>query len=275
MRLVRFSLLLLCLLILNRQVCAQQTQPPTTTSPAPQDPQAIIVLNQTLALSGGLSAFNAVTDYQAFGNVTYHWNPEEQGPVTIQGLGLGDIRTDASLPSGMQSESIHDGQTSWKSTKGILWQYPSLHPVPSSDAMPYQPPLFPSCLVLPQMQIATALTNPWYSISYKGVSQIDGQSVHQVEVRLALPEQTQPDNMTEYLTVTLFIDTLTLQLIMTQDIMPNHIVHQTRYSDYRLVNGVLVPFSISEQLGSQKTRNIQLSQISFNTGLQSTAFVLQ
>jgi hypothetical protein len=41
------------------------------------------------------------------------------------------------------------------------------------------------------------------------------------------------------------------------------------------VNGILVPFSINEQMGGQKTRDIQLTQISFNTGLQDAAFVLQ
>jgi hypothetical protein len=135
--------------------------------------------------------------------------------------------------------------------------------------------MFPGSLGVPHTQLVVVLNHPRFSITYKGVVQLDGNSVHDVQVQRVLPGQTQPDSMTEYHTIDFFIDTTTLQIVMTQDNVPKHIVHQVRYSDYRPVNGVLVPFSIGEQMGGQGTRDIHLSQISFNTGLQDSAFALQ
>jgi len=36
-----------------------------------------------------------------------------------------------------------------------------------------------------------------------------------------------------------------------------------------------MPFSISEQMGGQRTREIQLNRITFNAGLQDSTFVIQ
>jgi hypothetical protein len=44
------------------------------------------------------------------------------------------------------------------------------------------------------------------------------------------------------------------------------------FSDYRAINGILVPFSITERVAGQTTWTIQLSQIAFNTGLGDTDF---
>jgi len=266
--------LLLSILLLTIPVWAQQTQPSTTTPPATKDPQAVSVLNQALTVAGGAAALKAITDYTATGNITYHWNPEAQGTVTVRGLGLGQIRVDANLPHGVHSWVISDGQTSTKAEDGTLSQYPPPYPVPSSESFPYQPPMFPGSLAFPHEQFVAVLNSPIFSVSYKGIAQVDGRSVHDIELQRVLPGQTQTDNMTEYRIMEFFVDTSTLQVAMTQDSMPKHIVHQVRYSDYRPVNGVLMPFSISEQMGGQKTREIQLDQISFNGGLQDSDFVL-
>jgi hypothetical protein len=269
------SALLFCLFLCAVPAWTQQTSTQPALPPTIKDPQAVNILNQALTVAGGAAAIKAVTDYTATGNVTYHWNPEVQGSVTVRGLGLGQIRVDANLPRGVHSSVLSGGQTTTKAEDGRLSQYPPPYPVPSSDAFPYQPPMFPGSLVLPHTQLTVVLNNPRFNISYKGIVQLDGNSVHDVQVQPILPGQTQPDSMTEYHTIDFFIDTTTLQLVMTQDNVPKHIVHQIRYSDYRNVGGVQVPFSIGEQMDGQKTRDIQLSQVSFNVGLQVSTFALQ
>jgi hypothetical protein len=266
------SAFLFCPLFFAISAGAQQTQTNTTPSPAPKDPQAVDVVNRALSAAGGASAIKAVTDYTATGNVTYHWNPEAQGSVTVLGLGLGQIRVDANLPRGRHTSVISDGQTTTKAEDGTISRYPPPYPVPSSDAFPYQPPMFPGSFVLPHAQLMAVLNSPRISISYKGIVQLDGHSVYDIQVQKVVPGRTQPDSMTEYRTMDFYIDTSTLQLVMTQDNVPKHIIHQIRYSDYRPVSGVLVPFAISEQMGGQKTRDLHLGQISFNGGLQDSAF---
>jgi hypothetical protein len=268
--------LLVCLLTVpgwGQQATSSQLSQSQT--PAPQDPQAVAVLSQALTVAGGAAAIKAITDYTATGTVTYHWNPEEQGTITIQGLGLSAIRVDANLPSGTHSETVHDGQTSRKTTDGRLWQYPPPYPVPTSDTFAYQPPIFPAGLFLPAGQLAAVLNRPRYAITYKGIVQVDGNSVHDVQVQRTLPGQTQPDDMTQYHLIDFFIDPNTFQVVMTQDNVPKNVVHQVRYANYTKSGGVLVPFSIGEQMGGQRTRDIQLDHINFNTALQDSAFVIQ
>ena len=271
MRSARFGLLF-CILLLSIPVWAQQTQP--ASSPAPKDPQAVSVLNQALTAAGGTAAIKAITDYTATGSVTYHWNPEAQGTVTVRGLGSGQIRVDANLPRGVHSSVVSEGQTTTKAEDGTLSQYPPSYPVPSSDAFTYQPAMFPGSLVLPHSQLVVVLNASRFRLIYKGVVQVDGHAVHDIQAQIVFPGQTQPDSMTEYHTVDTFIDTTTLQLVMTQDLIPNHVVHQIRYSDYRAVNGVQVPFSIGEEMGGQRTWEISLDGANFNTGLQDTDFSL-
>jgi hypothetical protein len=240
-------------------------------TPAPQDPQAVTILNQVLAEAGGAPALKAITDYKASGSINYG---NVQGTVVVEGLGTIDFRMDATLPTGMRSWAIHDGQTSVKTEKGMISQLFATSPnVPSSDAFPYQTPLFPSSVAFPSRQLATLLGNPSFSISYKGTTQVDGHSVHDIQVQRVSAGSVDP--MSKYHARELFIDSSTLQLVMTQDTVPKNTVHQIHYSNYTAVSGALVPFAITEQLGGQPTWTIQLSQIKFNSGLQDSAFVLQ
>jgi len=109
---------------------------------------------------------------------------------------------------------------------------------------------------------------------YKGIVQVNGLPAHDVQAQRVFPGQAQQDSLAEYHVEDLFIDTATLQLVMTKDNVPRHVVHQIRYADHKLVNGVLVPFSIAEEISGQHTWELLLSQINFNTGLQDSDFVL-
>jgi outer membrane lipoprotein-sorting protein len=45
-----------------------------------------------------------------------------------------------------------------------------------------------------------------------------------------------------------------------------------QFSAYQAVNGVLVPFSVSEFVAGQQTMAIQLSHVTFNSGLTDSVF---
>jgi hypothetical protein len=276
MRSARFSLSFLSL-FLGYSVLAQQVATPqqTSTPSVIQDPQAVSVLNQALIVAGGTSAISAVTDYTATGQVTYHWRPDVQGSVTVRGLGVGGFRLDANLPKGIRSWGVFDGQTTTKSEEGTVTYIPSqLKAVPSSDAYPYEAPLFPGSLAFPWSELTSVLGDPNWAISYKGIVQLEGHPVHDIQVQFSA-DQAASAMMNEYHTKDFFIDTSTLQLVMTQDNVPKHIIHQIRYSKYTAVSGMQVPFSIDETMGGQRTWDIQLSQIKFNAGLQDSELVIQ
>jgi hypothetical protein len=266
MRLLRFLPFVAFLL---PGVLFAQVQSATAT----QDPQAVSVLNQALSAAGGATAYRAVNDYSATGTITYHDNPDAQGMVSIKGLNSVAIRIDATLPTGIRSWAIHDGIATTKHENGKLSLATNAPNVPSSDAFPYQTPLFPSSIAFPYHQLTAALANPIFSISYKSIAQVDGHSVHDIEVQRVSAGGADPTS--EYHSREFFIDTTTFQIVMTQDFVPKGAVHQVHYSKYTVVSGVLVPFAIAEELGGQATWAIQLSQMMFNSGLQDSAFVLQ
>jgi hypothetical protein len=56
------SVLLLFSFLLAIPVWGQQAQPDTPLPPAPQDPQAVNVVNQAIAAAGGAQALLTVTD---------------------------------------------------------------------------------------------------------------------------------------------------------------------------------------------------------------------
>jgi outer membrane lipoprotein-sorting protein len=262
MRSARFGLPL-CILLLNIPLWGQQTQPMTAQSPVTKDAQAVSIVSQVLGVAGGKAAITAVADYTGTGTITYHAANDVQGTVTVRGSGLGNIRIDAALPTGIRSEAISDGdgQIIMKTEDGGVTP---LHG---------QAPMSPSRLVLPYLLLAPAVNSPGFSLSYKGLVNVDGLSAHDVQVVRILPGLSDPTGLIrEYSTIDFFIDPSTLQLLMMQDVVLRHLVRQVRYSDYRLANGVLVPFSISEQRAGQPTWQMQLSQIAFNTGLQDSDF---
>jgi hypothetical protein len=276
MRFVRFGLLAV-FLIIGVSVLAQQpasSQQASAPPPAPKDPQAVSVLNQALAVAGGATTINAIADYVAKGNVTYHWAEDVRGTVALLGMGGGDIRIDAYLPTGARSEAIHDGQSTIRAADGTISQNPPSYKVPSSDAFPYEAPFLPASLGLPYLQLTAVLASPRMSLSYKGLVQLDGHSVHQVEAQRNVGKGGSR-TVSEYETWEFFIDPSTLELVMVRDVFPLHVIHEIRYSDYQPVSGVLVPFSIREQMGGQPTWEMQIGQISFNTGLQDSSFIIQ
>jgi len=269
MRVLR--LLLLLVLLPSNSVFGQQT-----ATPAPKDPQAVSLLTQTLAAAGGAQAVKAVADFTATGNLTYHWSQDTQGTVTIQGKGGGQLRMDANLPAGVHSWAVNEGETSLKTESGAISHFPPRDRViPSSDAFPYQAPMFASSLIFPYGQLVAVLNNPLFAISYNGVVQVDGHSVHDVQFRRTPPNSDPSGFFAEYHTLDVFIDTTSLQIVMTQDNVPRHIVHQLHYSAYTNTDGLFVPLSISEEMGGQHTWDIRLSGIGFNSGLQDSTFDLQ
>jgi hypothetical protein len=232
-----------------------------TTSPAAQDSHAVTIASQAVTAAGSMSAINAIEDYTATGEITYHLAHDVQGAVTVRGSGLDQIRIDANLPAGMRSQIISRGEITLRSEDGAIGQ----------DGT--QAPMAPTRLILPHLLLAPILHSSGYRISDQGLIAIDGHSSHDIQVQLVLPGRADEDELLrEHHTVDFFIDASTYQVVMMQDFVSRHNIRQIRYSDYRLVNGVLVPFSIGESIRAQSTWLIHLDKITFNSGLTDSDF---
>jgi hypothetical protein len=259
MRSLRTSIVFFVLILVS-PVWSQQSVTSQVQSAANKDPQAIAIINQTLIAAGGASTIGAITDYTATGNITYQFPlPNIQGTVTLRALGIGQFRMDAVLPSGTRSEVFTDSH-----------QIRDEHGLSSS----YTVPMSSSRVAFPVMPLIPALINPSLNLTYKGLVQLGGRSVHQIEVQRFLPIALHdPDSyFHNFHTVEYFIDASTLTIAAVQDVLFNKAVRQISYSNYQLTAGVMVPFSIAEQVEGQTIWGINLGQISFNSGLQDSDF---
>ncbi|HEV2248759.1 MAG TPA: hypothetical protein VGW37_19110 [Terriglobia bacterium] len=275
MRFARFSLLLFPLLF-SISVWGQQTQQATASRAAPQDPQAVSVLNQALSVAGGAAAISAIQDYSATGTITYNPDQNLQGSVLIQGLGSTDFRMDATLPDGVRSMAITQGVLTTKAEDGKVSSFAPQTFAPSSDAFPYRTPLFASSIALPWHQLARVLGSRGFSVSYKGITQADGHSVHDIQFQRIPAGSASPANpILQPPSREVFIDTSTFQVVMTQEAVPKNSMLRVHYSGYRSVSSILMPFSIAEELDGSQVWSVQLSQVAFNTGLQESAFTIQ
>jgi hypothetical protein len=186
-----------------------------------------------------------------------------QGSVTVQGLGLNQYRLDASLPNGVRSSVVTDGRLNLKAEDGTF------------ELTHSQIAMHLSGLVVPYLELSIALNSPAFGLSNKGLVEVNGHSAYDIQVQLVGTGLNRPRYLADFYVRDYFVDSVTFQVVMTQDLAPRHVIRQLQYSDFRPISGVLVPFSINEVAGGQQTWSMQLSQISFNAGLQDSAFALQ
>jgi hypothetical protein len=265
MRFERFGLFFLLLVVVpvwsKQPQSPPQTQPGTVPSPAPQDPQAVSVVNQALTVAGGTTAIIAISDYTGIGTITYHLAEDVQGTVTVRGSGLDQFRVDANLPNGVRSEAISGSRMQIKAEDGNVGSVIS------------EAPTGPSRVILPYLLLACASSPYAFSLSYLGLVEQDGHPAHEIELQRVLPGLTDSNgHFRESHTIDFFIDPSTFQILMTQESLPGHDLRRIRYSDYRTVSTMAVPFSISEESGGLPRWQIQLDQIGFNTGIEDSVF---
>lgn len=269
--------ILSCLtLVLVLLVVPVNTQAQTQASGA-KDPQAVLILQQVLTAGGGATAINAIKDYTGSGTLVFHQSQDEaiSGTVTVSGRWLDQFRIDETVPTGVRSLVFNQGRISRKREDGTLFHFPLQGKTPSSDAFPWQTPMFSDGFAVPILDLVTALNSTQFSVVYKGLVALNGKSVHDVQVQQVPPNAQEPGGFfLQYHTMDFFVDSASFQVTMTQNMIPRDVIRQIWYADYKPIAGVLVPFSISEQMGSQQVRDIQLSQINFNTGLQDSNFNL-
>ncbi len=254
---------LLFFALFGQLALAQQTA--TTVQ---RDQQALTVLTQVLKAAGGQAALETIQDITGSGNITYYWAGEEvQGTVTVKGRGIGQFRLDATLSNGVRSWAVDNGTGFEKETDGTVKQIPHHNTVNFGN------------LTFPLSFIAAVAQDTSTNITYVGLETKESSQVHHVRMQKAFASTADPSGILSKLTIRdFFIDSTTFQVVSTLDMVHPadastiDYPREMRFSDYRNVNGVLVPFAIVEVATGQRTYSIQLNQVTFNSGLQDSDF---
>jgi len=265
---MRSSLAIATLLLLSVVPVSLLAQQGTQTPPAPQrDPQAISVLTQCLNASGGRQAIQSIHDFTGTGTVTYFWaNEEVQGTVTVRRLGAA-FRLDASLPDGTRSWLVSEGNGAIRETDGKVKEIM----LPNALNLADQTFPFPG--------IVAALEDATHSTSLAGQTTLNGRSVYIIRVQKTFPDLKGPaDRMSKWTAKEYLIDAQTFTLLEMRDTVHTNegpdreFPRETVYSDFRTVNGALIPFSVAEKIDGQDTWTLKLANVTFNTGLELDAF---
>lgn len=243
--------------------------PPAAPTPiAIKDPKALEILRQSLSNTWGASAIGDVQSFTATGTVINYWGVGDvSGTITIKSHGLDQYRVDEALTGGNLSFAVSHGSGTYKRLDG------SKTPIPGHNTESI------GSLTFPLLKLKLAIEANDLQLQYLGVELAEGASAHHIRVQQQFSKDRDPDGLLMHLsTRDLFFDSTTLLLSKIADqIHPNNssridLEHSVSFADYRPVNGVLVPFSITEKCQKQLTWSMALSSVLLNSSLNDSDF---
>lgn len=256
----RLTCIVLSTLLLLPVLCAQQ--------PTPQrDPSAITFLSRAVSSVGGGAALASIEDFSASGTITHFWNnSSEQGQLTVKSRGPDQFRLDSQVASGTWSLIANH------CTGEIIV------PDGRKTRLPCHNLMTMGSLTWPILKINTALQDSTMTIMDMGLAAAGSAQTRQIRVLQSI--QTDPTGLSSKLTTAdYFFDPTTFALVQVQDVEHpdnaannNPVTRTIAFGNYQTMNGMLVPFSVSEKIAGQQIWQIQLSSIAFNAGLSDSDF---
>ena len=230
--------------------------------PPPRDPQAILVLQQSVAAMGGVVPSDSV----ATGNIEIvAGSKTESGTIRTLTRGLDQSAEQIQTQEGNRLLVYSRGGAAdiqGTSSKSLSFEL----------ATSSQSPIFPICLV------AAALNSPDSAFQYVGLETLDGLAVHHVRLWKTFLSTPQMRHLAEFTVKDLWFD--------ASSGLPRKLAYDRRaasgaepriplevlFSDYRNVGGVLFPFRIEKSLNGTPWATITIQNVAFNTGLTEADF---
>lgn len=263
----RFGILLSLITAIAASLFAQT---PTTSQISTSDPQAITIATKSLlAMTGGVSVNDATL------NASVTWiagSDHESGTGTFTAKGINESRIDLNLDNETRSE-VRTSQGSpsgqWKKGEGKITAA-SQHNC-WTDAAWFFPPL--SSLA----QVA----NPHFVFSYLGPETHNGLSTIHLRVVQIIAGDTAKLDLSHLTTTDFYLDSISfLPLAETFNVHPDSdmktdIPSEIRFANYRVINGVQVPFRIQQLLNGSLLMDLTITNVNINSGVTGAQFILQ
>jgi hypothetical protein len=257
---------LFCLLLLPLSIQADQT--------AGTSAQGLLLLRQAFSAMVGTVSISDVTLTGTARRIA--GSDDETGSVVLKAIGTGQSRIDFSFASGQSSEvrSISsDGipEGNWSGPDG------------TTHAMSQHNLMTASSWFQPALALGALIGSQSPSVALVGQETRDGISVLHVTASQPFPDAAvNISTLMQHLSQTdVFLDATTLlPVALDFDIHPDNnalldIPVDVRFSDYRTVSGVQVPFHVQKYLNNSLVLDIQLQIATFNSGLSASAFAIQ
>jgi len=234
------------------------------------------VSNPAQYLRQALAALNANTptsDVTLSGSAHYiAGSDDETGTATLKAI-AGASRIDLNLSSGprteIQGSSGGCPAGTWSGPDGV------------AHAMAFHNLLTDPAWFFPAFPITHGLSSG-YVATYVGLETRDGQAVEHLTISQTSAVQTPSGapTMAHLSQMDFFLDSTTfLPAAVTFNIHPDNdagldIPIEVRFSNYRAVNGVQVPFHVQKFLNNGLVLDLQFQTVIFNSGLTASSFSL-
>lgn len=287
---VRPLLVLLAIVPFAIPLAAQQT---ASTSPATSDPQAVALLQKSLAaITGGA----VITDVTLTGSAhRIAGSDDEIGTATLiamapsyskMTLNLSDgprveIRNPAGTPlSGVTPPNAPASAQGPQLVGATSGPDGVLHPIKPNNLLT-EPTWF-----FPAFTLARILQSQQWALSYVGSESLDNQAVVHIRATEQFPAIASNSPRIAFLLqhlsqVDIYIDPVTsLPFAVGFNAHPDtnasfDIPNQIRYSDYRTINGAQTALHAQKYVNNSLTLDLRFTAVTFNSGLTSTQFQLQ
>lgn len=234
-----------------------------------RDPLLVEVLARVIDNAGGSQTVATLHDLTESGEITFHSDKSDKGSVLIQTLGANHFRMEADVPGGKRTWIVKAGVGSRKDKNG------KVTPLQRGGAINLEN------LTFPIAHFAEALKDAQTDISLVRIEHRGGRSIYRLRVKGRLGLSAVKTAQGTIVTKDLLVDALNFTILSVED-RPFEL-HQARHTpdkpsreidfgDFRTIQGILVPFSITTKLMGQETLTIHLSNVVFNRGLSEQDF---
>jgi hypothetical protein len=253
------------------------TIPLLSQQPATPDTQGVLLLQHAHTV---LAPTTTVRDIVLTGTVRrIAGSDDETGTATIKALATGESSAEFSFPSGQRREmrSSTDGKAagSWSGPDG------------APHAMAEHNLRVEGAWVSPVLLLRKVSTSPDKVIHYMGRETLENQTLHHIRVadrNPAVPDKAPPQiaQLVQHLTeMDLYLDSTTsLPAKITFNEHPDNdasrdIPVEIRFSDYRVANGVQIPFHVQKFFNRSLVLDLQVDSAALNSGLPASTFSLR
>jgi len=288
MRFPARSFLSVCLVAVCASLATAQSPQP---SPSPQatDPQAAALLARSAAALRGNAPLSDVTLTGTARRIA--GSDDESGQVTIKARATGQTRLDLNLPSGKHSESRNVSPAAgpnvgagFSPSSSVAITAPSgqwTGPDGAAHDIAYHNLIAEPAWHSPAILLAQLLANPNLVVANLGQETRNGAAVQHLSIAQTATGTSDTDRLMQHLSqLDLYLDPATLlPASVAFNIHPDNnanldIPVEIRFSDYRSVNGVKVPFRLERFFNGSLSLDIQLDSATLNSGLSASDFSL-
>lgn len=248
----------------------QQTTSSAATLPQ-RDPLAATLASQAVRAVAGLTPLTDVTLNCTVTRIA--GSDEESGAATLELAGYQQSRTVLNLTEGARQEvrNASEGPSgAWAGPDGV-WHAEALHNEWS-----------PADWFFPVFTLQAALADPTWGLEYAGQEDLDGSPVaHLTLYRVVAGPSSASTALVERLsTVAIYLDAASsLPVAARFDTHPDgdantNLAVEVRFSGYRAVSGIQVPFRIQKFLQGSLLLDLSVTSAAINSNLPASDFAV-